>query len=74
MKNLTVGEIQFSESCCAGHSFVAEHVRDDGIGFLLNLDPEAGLYSGQVFEADHTTVRSDFSGLTEDEVNSLLNS
>lgn len=68
----TVGDIEFSESCCGEHSFVAEYIRPDGIGFLLKRSPISGLYSASVYESDHITVRCTKTEATADEVNSLL--
>lgn len=69
---MKVSDIQFSQGCCGEHALVAEYIRHDGIGFGLKQFPETGLFSVQVYEADHITIRSSLSDQTESQVNELL--
>lgn len=70
---IRITDIEFSESCCGEHSFRAEYIRGDGVGFSLKRDPQTNLYSAQVYEPDQKTLRSDVRDVNEQSINTLLN-
>lgn len=69
-----IAEINFSESCCGEHAFIAEHIREDGVGFDLKRDPGTGLYRIKIYEPDGRTLRSEHDGVDETTADILLNS
>lgn len=62
---ITINDITFSESCCGGHVFMSEVIRNDKIGFLIERKGENGLYSVKKYAADHIALLESKNKLTE---------
>lgn len=67
-----IKDIEFGETCCGEHSFVAEYVRDDGVGFLIKRSPDTGLYSASIYAPDKFTLIQSEAEKTEDQMDEML--
>lgn len=76
---MKITDIQFNRSCCGAHGLRAEHIRDDGVGFLIKADlpdevtPLENLtYAVKVYEADRNTLRAERADLSASELLDLI--
>jgi hypothetical protein len=71
--SMKITNIQFAESCCGEHSFVAEYIRADGIGFDIKKNPETQLFTIKVYAADGKTLKETHVDLTEADADLVIN-
>lgn len=76
---MKITDINFRRTCCGAHGLRAEHIREDGVGFLIRADladdiaPLEDLaYSVKVYEPDHKTLRAEQTGLSAGELLDLI--
>lgn len=76
---MNIADINFRRTCCGAHGLRAEHIRADGVGFLICADlpdeitPLEDLtYSVKVYEPDGKTLRQEVSEITAADLEVLI--
>lgn len=69
---MKLSDIEFRTTCCGEHTRSAEVFRDDGVGFLIQQNPETEIYSVQIYEPDQRTLRTSVESVDASEIDRLL--
>lgn len=71
---IALKDLSFSETCCGKHSFVAEKIRDDGIGFIVQREADSENYTVEKYAADGKTLLEKKQNLLVVDMLSFVNS